>query len=36
MRNYVSVTQKYDKFRGHDIMTVAPEFARIRDANLER
>jgi glutamate-1-semialdehyde 2,1-aminomutase len=32
MRQYVEVTEKYDKFRGHDIMTVAPEFARIRDA----
>ena len=32
MKQYVDVTQKYDKFRGHDIMTVAPEFTRIRDA----
>ena len=32
MRQYVEVTEKYDKFRGHDIMTVAPEFTRIRDA----
>jgi hemerythrin len=32
MRQYVEVTEKYDRFRGHDVMTVAPEFARIRDA----
>ena len=32
MRQYVEVIEKYDKFRGHDIMTVAPEFIRIRDA----
>ena len=31
MRQYVKVTENYDKHRGHDIMTVAPEFKRIQD-----
>ena len=30
MRKYVEVTENYDKFRGHDIMQVAPEFERIK------
>ncbi|MDA9302487.1 twitch domain-containing radical SAM protein [bacterium] len=30
MRQYVAVTENYDKHRGHDIMTVAPEFERIK------
>jgi sulfatase maturation enzyme AslB (radical SAM superfamily) len=31
MKQYVSVTKNYDIFRGHDIMTVAPEFERIKN-----
>ena len=31
MRQYVKVTENYDKHRRHDIMTVAPEFKRIQD-----
>jgi hypothetical protein len=31
MKQYVAVTQNYDKHRGHDVMTVAPEFTRIQD-----
>ena len=31
MKSYVDVTAKYDKFRGHDIMSVAPEYKRIQD-----
>lgn len=30
MRQYIEVTEKYDRFRKHDIMSVAPEFARIK------
>ena len=31
IKQYVSVTENYDVFRGHDIMSVAPEFERLRD-----
>ena len=31
MKQYIEVTNNYDLFRGHDIMTVAPEFKRIHD-----
>lgn len=31
MKQYVRVTENYDKFRGHDIMSVAPEFTRIKN-----
>jgi sulfatase maturation enzyme AslB (radical SAM superfamily) len=31
MKQYVDITENYDIFRGHDIMTVAPEFARIKN-----
>jgi len=31
MKQYVEVTENYDIFRGHDVMTVAPEFKRIKD-----
>lgn len=31
LRNYVEVTQKYDKFRGHNILDVSPEFERIKN-----
>ena len=31
MKQYVEITNNYDIFRGHDIMTVAPEFKRIQD-----
>jgi len=34
MRQYVRVTENYDKHRGHDVMSVAPEFSRIK-ANLD-
>jgi sulfatase maturation enzyme AslB (radical SAM superfamily) len=30
MRQYVKVTENYDRHRGHDIMNVAPEFERIK------
>jgi MoaA/NifB/PqqE/SkfB family radical SAM enzyme len=30
MQQYVDVTENYDRWRGHDVMTVAPEFARIK------
>lgn len=30
MRQYIKITENYDKFRGDDIMTVAPEFERIK------
>ena len=30
MRQYVQVTENYDRFRKHNIMDVAPEFARIK------
>lgn len=36
MRQYVDVTEKYDRFRKHSIMDVAPEFARIRDELQDR
>ena len=31
MKQYIEITNNYDIFRGHDIMTVAPEFKRIQD-----
>ena len=31
IKQYVSVTEKYDLFRGHDVMKVAPEFSRLKD-----
>ena len=31
MKQYTEITNNYDIFRGHDIMTVAPEFKRIQD-----
>lgn len=31
MAKYVKITENYDQFRGHDIMSVAPEFQRIKD-----
>jgi hypothetical protein len=31
MKQYVDITENYDKFRMHDVMTVAPEFKRIKD-----
>jgi len=30
IRQYVTVTENYDKHRGHDINTVSPEFTRIK------
>ena len=30
MKQYVEVTENYDIFRGHDVMTVAPEFTKIK------
>lgn len=30
MKQYVRVTENYDRFRGHNIMSVSPEFARIK------
>ena len=31
IKQYVSVTENYDVFRGHDVMSVAPEFKRLKD-----
>ena len=31
IKQYVSVTENYDVFRGHDVMSVAPEFSRLKD-----
>ena len=31
MKQYVDITENYDKFRMHDVMKVAPEFKRIKD-----
>ena len=31
MKQYVEVTEKYDKHRGHDILKVSPEFAKIKE-----
>jgi len=31
MKQYIKITNNYDIFRGHDIMTVAPEFERIKN-----
>jgi sulfatase maturation enzyme AslB (radical SAM superfamily) len=31
MKQYVEITNNYDIFRGHDVMSVAPEFKRIQD-----
>ena len=31
MKQYIEITNNYDIFRGHDIMTVAPEFERIKN-----
>jgi len=37
MRDYVQVTENYDKHRGHDVMSVAPEFSRIKsDLELDK
>ena len=30
MRQYVQITENYDRFRGHDIIQVSPEFTRIK------
>jgi len=30
MRQYVTITENYDRFRGHDIIQVSPEFTRIK------
>ena len=30
MRQYVKITENYDRFRGHDIIQVSPEFRRIK------
>jgi len=30
MRQYVKITENYDRFRGHDIIQVSPEFERIK------
>jgi MoaA/NifB/PqqE/SkfB family radical SAM enzyme len=30
MRQYVQITENYDRFRGHDIIQVSPEFRRIK------
>ena len=30
MRQYVEITENYDRFRGHDIIQVSPEFRRIK------
>ena len=30
MRQYVKITENYDRFRGHDIIQVSPEFTRIK------
>jgi len=30
MRDYVRVTEVHDKFRGHNILDVSPEFERIK------
>ena len=30
IQQYVQVTENYDRFRGHDVMTVSPEFARLK------
>jgi MoaA/NifB/PqqE/SkfB family radical SAM enzyme len=35
MRQYVEITQRYDRFRGDNILTVSPEFQQIKD-DLER
>jgi len=37
MGEYVQVTENYDKHRGHDVMSVAPEFSRIKsDLGLDK
>jgi hemerythrin len=30
MRQYINVTENYDKHRGHSVTTVSPEFTRIK------
>ena len=30
IRQYVKVTENYDKFRGHNVLDVSPEFARLK------
>jgi sulfatase maturation enzyme AslB (radical SAM superfamily) len=31
IKQYIQVTENYDKFRGHDILSVSPEFSRLKD-----
>ena len=31
IKQYITVTENYDLFRGHDVMKVAPEFERLKD-----